>query len=361
MIDFEEELKKFKPSLEVEEAEDAIYDRDLTDIHFIIHKSQKISRRYIGLVKSQTLPQSFRRSAAIPGMRGTDAEVLADVFVQKAGQTHNAYRCCLASLKISCIISVISVKSLSYIASSASSTSRLGLNFLRFYKANIPARNLLGLVYYEMGEVVDALSEWVISRSLQPEDNPAEQYLEAIQSNRSRLSSVNQTIITSFPLWYDAVVSFLRCVLFSDEDPFCRYWSTSCKYLSVVILLVSILTAACSSRFASSYFFSCKLEANNELTSRTQEIKGLEQEIEKLNKKIKQMEGKSDDSQKIINNYEQLLTVYDAFAQDNHDRHHRRSILEIRRLDNHIISTLVRCGCLFFAMRSAGSAGQGDV
>ena len=31
MINFEEELKKFKPSLEVEEAEDAIYDRDLTD------------------------------------------------------------------------------------------------------------------------------------------------------------------------------------------------------------------------------------------------------------------------------------------------------------------------------------------
>ena len=32
MIDFEEELKKFQPSLEVEEAEDAIYDRDLTDM-----------------------------------------------------------------------------------------------------------------------------------------------------------------------------------------------------------------------------------------------------------------------------------------------------------------------------------------
>ena len=65
---------------------------------------------------------------------------------------------------------------------------------LRYYKANISARNLLGLVYYEMGEVVDALSEWVISRSLQPVDNPAEQYLDDIQSNRSRLSSVNQTI-----------------------------------------------------------------------------------------------------------------------------------------------------------------------
>lgn len=65
---------------------------------------------------------------------------------------------------------------------------------LRFYKGNVQARNLLGLIYYEMGEVADALSEWVLSRSLKPEDNPAEQYLEEIQSNRSQLNSVNQTI-----------------------------------------------------------------------------------------------------------------------------------------------------------------------
>lgn len=32
MINFEEELKKFHPSLEVEDAEDAIYNRDLTDM-----------------------------------------------------------------------------------------------------------------------------------------------------------------------------------------------------------------------------------------------------------------------------------------------------------------------------------------
>ena len=31
MIDFEEELKKFHPSLEVEDAEDAIFNQDLTD------------------------------------------------------------------------------------------------------------------------------------------------------------------------------------------------------------------------------------------------------------------------------------------------------------------------------------------
>ncbi|MBQ9765663.1 MAG: hypothetical protein IJW18_05665 [Lachnospiraceae bacterium] len=32
MINFEEEIKKFHPSLEVEEAEDAIYNNDLTDM-----------------------------------------------------------------------------------------------------------------------------------------------------------------------------------------------------------------------------------------------------------------------------------------------------------------------------------------
>ena len=65
---------------------------------------------------------------------------------------------------------------------------------LKFYKMNIQARNLLGLVYFEMGETVDALSEWVISRSLGPEGNPAEKYLQAVQSNGNRLNSLNQTI-----------------------------------------------------------------------------------------------------------------------------------------------------------------------
>ena len=32
MLDFEEELKKFKPRLEVEEIEDAVYQEDLSDV-----------------------------------------------------------------------------------------------------------------------------------------------------------------------------------------------------------------------------------------------------------------------------------------------------------------------------------------
>ena len=36
MIDYEEELKKFHPSMDVNEAEDAIYSRDLTDMTDIL-------------------------------------------------------------------------------------------------------------------------------------------------------------------------------------------------------------------------------------------------------------------------------------------------------------------------------------
>ncbi len=65
---------------------------------------------------------------------------------------------------------------------------------LKFNKNNIEARNLLGLVYFEIGEVVAALSEWVISKNLSPEKNIADDYIEKIQSNSTRLDAVNQTI-----------------------------------------------------------------------------------------------------------------------------------------------------------------------
>lgn len=65
---------------------------------------------------------------------------------------------------------------------------------LKFNKNNVEARNLLGLVYFEMGEVVAALSEWVISKNLRPDKNIADDYIERLQSNASRLDSINQTI-----------------------------------------------------------------------------------------------------------------------------------------------------------------------
>lgn len=65
---------------------------------------------------------------------------------------------------------------------------------LRFDKRNTQARNLLGLVLFEMGETVSALGEWVISKNLQLKDNDAGRYLDAIQKNPARLETINQTI-----------------------------------------------------------------------------------------------------------------------------------------------------------------------
>lgn len=65
---------------------------------------------------------------------------------------------------------------------------------LKFNKYNIEARNLLGLVYYETGEVVNALSEWVISKSYQQDDNIAGRYLDELRQNRAQLDAINQTI-----------------------------------------------------------------------------------------------------------------------------------------------------------------------
>lgn len=61
-------------------------------------------------------------------------------------------------------------------------------------KMNTNARNLLGLIYYEMGEIVAALSEWVISRHFQPDNNDADEYIDKVQSNPTRLDAFNQAI-----------------------------------------------------------------------------------------------------------------------------------------------------------------------
>lgn len=61
-------------------------------------------------------------------------------------------------------------------------------------KKNIQARNLLGLVYYEIGEPVQALSEWVISKHYQSQENDADGYIREVQKNPSKLESINQAI-----------------------------------------------------------------------------------------------------------------------------------------------------------------------
>ena len=44
MINFEEEIKKFNPSLEVEEVQEAIYNQDITDVADILIRMIKDSK-----------------------------------------------------------------------------------------------------------------------------------------------------------------------------------------------------------------------------------------------------------------------------------------------------------------------------
>ena len=57
---------------------------------------------------------------------------------------------------------------------------------LMLNKYHIDGRNLLGLIYYEMGEVSDALVQWVISMNFKEQDNRADYYLDQIQRKPER-------------------------------------------------------------------------------------------------------------------------------------------------------------------------------
>lgn len=65
---------------------------------------------------------------------------------------------------------------------------------LEYNKYNIDARNLLGLVYFEIGETVLALSEWVIAKNFAPENELVDHYLSEIQNSAGMLDKMNQTI-----------------------------------------------------------------------------------------------------------------------------------------------------------------------
>ena len=74
---------------------------------------------------------------------------------------------------------------------------------LHFNKYQTDARNLLGLIYYENGEVADALVQWVISLNLKPEDNLADYYLDEIQRKPGQLEVESQNVKTfNQALWH---------------------------------------------------------------------------------------------------------------------------------------------------------------
>ena len=163
MINYEEEQKKYHPSMDVNEAEDAIYSRDLTDVTDILREMMRCiycntplaAIDYCpGCGADVTLQKRIVRISNLLYNEGLEKALVRDM--------EGAITCLKRSLK--------------------------------FNKENIDARNLLGLCYYETGEAVSALCEWVISKNLKGEDNIADSYINELQSNKNRLDTINQTI-----------------------------------------------------------------------------------------------------------------------------------------------------------------------
>ena len=65
---------------------------------------------------------------------------------------------------------------------------------LEINKRNTDARDLLGLIYFEMGETVAAISEWVISKHLDQNSKRSESYLDRVQSNPNKLDVLSRSI-----------------------------------------------------------------------------------------------------------------------------------------------------------------------
>ncbi|MCD8379519.1 MAG: tetratricopeptide repeat protein [Lachnospiraceae bacterium] len=65
---------------------------------------------------------------------------------------------------------------------------------LKLNKEHVDAHNLLGLVYFEMGEVAQALCEWTLSTNLQQENNVANQYISELQKSPNDLNDLDQAI-----------------------------------------------------------------------------------------------------------------------------------------------------------------------
>ncbi len=61
MINFEEELKKFHPSLEIEEAEDAIYNQYLTDMADLLVSLVKEEKEEAAAMAAAAAPATTRK------------------------------------------------------------------------------------------------------------------------------------------------------------------------------------------------------------------------------------------------------------------------------------------------------------
>ena len=74
-----------------------------------------------------------------------------------------------------------------------------------FDKNNYIARNLLGLVYHEKGQIADALKHWIVSASIHQENNPASYYIETLRKDGRKMEKKNDAV-----RFYNQAIAYLQ-------------------------------------------------------------------------------------------------------------------------------------------------------
>ena len=65
---------------------------------------------------------------------------------------------------------------------------------VKFKKDHYIARNLLGLLYYEVGQLGEALKQWIISYNMVKIENPATYYMQKVQSDAKDMRSKDEAV-----------------------------------------------------------------------------------------------------------------------------------------------------------------------
>ncbi len=68
-------------------------------------------------------------------------------------------------------------------------------NSVSLNKNNYRAYNLLGLCYYQIGEISMAIKQWIISQNIESKDNDASRYLDMINKNSSRFNAFEDSAV----------------------------------------------------------------------------------------------------------------------------------------------------------------------
>ena len=150
---------------------------------------------------------------------------------------------------------------------------------LRFNKRQVDARNLLGLIYFEIGEISDAMIQWVLSLNIQPVGNMADGYLSQLQRQEGYIDSCGQAIIK--------FNQSLAMVQGGSEDlaliQLVKITETHKKYLKAHLLLGLIYLAGEDLPKAyRSFSTALKIDAGNPLALKCiDEIKALQKQTSK--------------------------------------------------------------------------------